>query len=198
MNILKALVLLAAVFCLIEAGRFFAVAAGAAADTRILVVETQKRLVSTDQNINALLLQLGLVADNVRRATDAQKSATTQTLAILLHTDRLLTDAQKSVDQITTHSVRAMDDLKAPLADLDTTLRSLNTVVADQNIPKALANLEETSRQTSIAAAHVEQTTDDVSKIAHHYEQEIIKPASLVKRLSGYVLTGLKAILIFK
>lgn len=198
MKYIKAFMFLTIAFCFLAASGFFLEATSAVNESRMFIAEAEKRLVYTDQNVNAFLVQLGLVTDNIRRATEAQKSVTTQTLHILKHTDRLLTQTQTSVSDVAAHSVRAMDSLEPPLASLDKTLQSLNVIVADQNIPRTLANLEQTSKSTSLAAAHIAGTTDDVEKIAHHYEVEITKPVSTLRRLGGYALTGLKAVLLFK
>lgn len=195
---LQVAVLLAAIFCLFTVGGFFIEATKAVGDSRVLIAETQKRLVYTDQNVNAMLVQLGLVADNVRRATDAQKEATAKELQILQHTDDLLTQTQANVALLTSHTTATIDSFQVPLARMDQTLQDLNKVVADGNITQTLANVQETSKQTAIAAAHIAQTSDDVRKVADHYEATLTHPVSIVKNIFKGALVGLRAYFLLK
>jgi hypothetical protein len=62
---LKALALFAAVFALVELGLLFREATAVVRETKPLIAETDKRLDGTFRNLNAILIQAGLVAARV-------------------------------------------------------------------------------------------------------------------------------------
>jgi len=201
----KVLLLLSAAFCLIALGVFFTEASKAARGAQALVksstdlvVETQRRVKDTSQNLNAILLQVGIVASRLQEASEAQKQVSKKTLDILNHADNLLTQTAADETTITAHSVQTLDAVQPALVDLDKSIQGLNHIINDEHITQTLANLQKTSDQVAITATNVAKTTDHVEKVADHYEKEVMKPVSLGKRIFGYVVIGLKALTIFK
>lgn len=207
LNYLKAAVLLAACFCLIFAGLFFREAMSAArgagllvADTRVFVAETQRRLVDTSQNTNAVLLQVGLAADNVRRASESQKQVTKKTLAILSSTDALIRQVASNTQDITDHADTTLDAANQVLGHLDETsvalthtVRSADVLITDPKLTEILGHINDTTAQANIAVANVAATTKKVDV----YVERITKPASLLQRVfMGLLDVGYKARLV--
>jgi ABC-type transporter Mla subunit MlaD len=159
-----------------------------------LVTEANTRMVGTSQNLNAVLIQVGLVADNVRRASESQHAVSTKTLAMLDNVNTLLKRTQDNADTITLHTVQTMDDFKPVLDQLAITTKEVNALVANDNIPQTLSNLNETSKQAAATMTqatatmgHVDAMTDEAQGWLH---QEL-KPPSLAKRIYNTVVSTL-------
>jgi ABC-type transporter Mla subunit MlaD len=144
-----------------------------------LAVEANTRLVGTSQNVNALLIQLGLTADNLRRASESERQVSKKTLSILDNTNRLLAQTQKNSTEITLHTVQTMDDIRPVLDQLTTTTKEVNKLVADDNIPQILQNLNETSKQVVVTSQHLNKTSENVDK----FVAKATKPASVAKQI---------------
>lgn len=104
---------------LLSANAFVVNANNVASAVGATTAETQHRVVDTSQNINALLVQMGLAADNIRRASDRQSVVTNKTLAILDHTDALIAQVSGNVDALTTHSTAVLDAVPPVLDQLN-------------------------------------------------------------------------------
>lgn len=198
-------VLVSVAYCVISIGVFFNQATRTAAQAQELVVsseslvtETQRRIKDTSQNLNAILLHVDIVAGRIERVSRSQEQASNKYIAILNHTDRLITDSQGNMDQITAHTVQAMDSLQPPMKDLDATVQALNHIVADENIPKTLAAVQASAASVAVTANNVARTTDNVDKIVAHYEKQVTAPVSFMKRVASYAFVALKTVLVFK
>lgn len=151
-----------------------------------LVAESKVRMVGTSQNLNAVLIQVGLVADNVRRASESQDKVSKKTLALLDNANELLAHTKANEDQITLHTVQTMDGVKPVLDQLAVTATEVNTLVADQNVPQILTNLNDTSKQVTATMEQATATMENVTKTSaavQGYVQNAVKPPSRAKRI---------------
>lgn len=163
-------------------------------DADALVKEANTRMVGTSQNLNALLIQAGLAMDNVRRASESQKAVSTKTLALLDSANALLLHTQKNTDEITLHTVQAMDGVKPVLAQLTLTLQDVNKLVSDQNIPLILGNLNDTSKQAVLTMQHTDETMSHVDAMtgeAQGWLHKELKPPSVAKRIYNFTVSTL-------
>ena len=109
-------------------------------DTRELVQETQRRIIDTSKNTNALLIQAGLAADNARRASESQEFYHRRLSTLLDETET---------------SLKA---LSAAIEHTDTTLN--NTLLA-----QAAATLKSTELVAFETANAVRVTTDGLKPV---------------------------------
>lgn len=185
-RLLKAGTFLAAIFCFISLGSLFHHLDGTLMGVDSLVAESKVRMVGTSQNLNAVLIQVGLVADNVRRASESQDKVSKKTLALLDNANELLAHTKANEDQITLHTVQTMDGVKPVLDQLAVTATEVNTLVADQNVPQILTNLNDTSKQVTATMEQATATMENVTKTSaavQGYVQNAVKPPSRAKRI---------------
>src|SRR5438046_8000832 len=118
--------------------------------------EARKRLVDTSQNMNVILIQSGLAADEARRAAIEQRAYWNQAGAETVTAIRQIQQTTKSVDdsqkQIAQATVMSLQSLQ-PAAQASTEamqqaandLESLNKILADQNIAQLIEHLKQTA-----------------------------------------------------
>lgn len=185
-DILIVVLLLVMASCVLEIGKL-------AYDVRDLVQETKKREQDVASNTNALLIQLGLAADNVRRASEQERQVSAKTISILNHADQLLTDTKANEDTITAHTVQAVDGIPPLLAQLRDTTEHADALVTDPKIVESLSNIQDGTKQLAGAAENVNGATADLKKKT----EQLLKPASLSVRVATWslrVLAGVRDI----
>jgi ABC-type transporter Mla subunit MlaD len=155
-----------------------------------VVGEAQRRLVDTSQNLNALLIQLGLTSDELRRAAVEQRvywnKAGAETVSALQRTNDVLRqveetthsvdESQKSISTATVTALQALPQAaQASTAAMQQAARDLETldkILADQNIPATLL--------------HVNRTADHLESMSYSLDVAVkrwTKPQSVFKSL---------------
>jgi uncharacterized membrane protein YdfJ with MMPL/SSD domain len=197
-NVLKG----AGIFALVCAGFFFLALRHTsqeidltAQDTRKLVAEAQVRLKDTSQNLNAILLQTGLAADEARRASVEQRqyldTIAKKTIDVLTQTQSTIAQlgdtTQKVGGDVHTMSeatVTAVDSLPSLLEQANKTLQATEKVIADPNIPRTFENVNKVSESLAVTADNVAKTSDHIEKKV----AQLVKPASFMKRIVMSIL----------
>lgn len=158
-------------------------------------VEARRRIADTSQNLNAILVQTGLAADEMRRAATDQKSywdqAGKQTVSALQKTNNVLDEAQRTLyslnnsqQQIANATVRSLAGAPAAIeASTDamkqaaTDLQTVNQILGDAHIPATLAHVDATM-------AHLDSSTAAIDVAVKRWT----KPGSMLKSLFMGVL----------
>ena len=212
MKFLKALLLISGIICLLSIAGFFVQTIylekelrNAVKDSDALVLEAHTRLVGTSQNLNAILIQVGLASDEARRAAIEQRaywSKNSQEMTGLLTDARtVLSSVQKTtedvdlkLDEITQSTTSALDAIPPTLEQSRTTMaaatNSLNAatvLISDPNIPSTLKHIDATAGHIEGASAAIEVRV-----------KQLTKPASLIKQIFTFILdAGSKARVLF-
>lgn len=136
--------------------------------------ETHKRIADTSSNVNALLIQLGLTADEARRAAIEQRAywdkAGAETVRALGKTNDVLDQANRTLSSVDESQRRIADQTIAALSSLPASvqaatgamnqaaadLRSANTILQDPNIPQTLAHLNSTASHLDSTSASID------------------------------------------
>jgi uncharacterized protein YoxC len=153
-------------------------------------VELQARADGTSQNLNAILIQAGLAADQARLASIEERQ---YLRAISKETFQVLASAKETVDTLSgtlkstgqdLHSVSiSLVATTGHLNDLldqgNTTLRTANGVIGDPAVPQTLQNLQKASLETARATASLAGAASDIQKKVH----DLTRPVSLVKQV---------------
>jgi ABC-type transporter Mla subunit MlaD len=158
------------------------------------VVESQTRMVGTSQNLNAILIQVGLATDNVRRASETQSQVSKKTLALLDNANDLLAHTQANTDEITLHTVQTMDAVRPVFESVGATTVAANKLLSDPNIPLILQNLNDTSKETTATMQQVTGTMANVNTTTKHIEGWVdkeLKPPTLPQRIYKQVTSWL-------
>jgi len=158
-----------------------------------LTVQTTADLHGAAQNANAVLLQLGITADEVRRAATEERAhwlRTSHETALTMRaarqlidrTDRklndgLLPDLQLQQDQVAAAATTALDSL-GHSADL------LAAQLSDPHLTAIAGNLDQASAGLELTSDHLAHTTADIEVEVH----KLTRPASFAKRFGGAVL----------
>lgn len=181
MKLAKDILILALLLCLIELA---GVVNRMLKHVDQLTVEANTRMVGTSQNVNALLIQLGLTADNVRRASMSEQQVSKKTLALLDHTDGLISSTQANVTQITQHANTTLDGLGTLEAALTNTLNT-GVVPTLEQLRQAIASVDKNLLQDpdiKTVLAELAKTSEHVDVSSEHVEHMI---AYLDKKLTG-------------
>jgi hypothetical protein len=184
MKIVKAIMLLAATFCMTAIGIFFVEMAKTARETQTLVADAQADMAATNKKVQAILLHLDRTAGEVAIASTKEQEVSRKTIAILDHADRLLTQTENNTNEITSHTVQAIDQLPPLLVSLRDTTEAAKNLVSDRRIVESLQNIDETTKQAAGAMDNVNQSTANLKKKT----DELLKPASLSVRIATWTL----------
>jgi hypothetical protein len=167
------------------------------AETHALVVDTRKKVDDTSSNLNAILIQAGLAADQARLASIEQreylKLLNTNLDKTFAHANMVLIQAQTTLAQVgdTTQKVGedvhgtseativALKELVPLLAQARATLESAQKRVDDPAITSTLQQVDATMKAVTGTLQNVEKMSVNVEKRV----QQLMKPASLTKRV---------------
>ncbi len=204
---LKALALFAAVFALAELGLLFREATGVIRETKPLIAETDKRLDGTFRNLNAILIQAGLVAARIEDLSrnmddvatrqgkywEALQSKTIVSLdrlnasadaltALLTNTDSsfnggLIPEAAESLDSIKEMTKEASDRANASLEDI-------HRLLSDPAWAASLASIQDTTEHISGISEELEEASRQMPGIA----QSVNQIASTSSRYRRWIL----------
>lgn len=174
-------------------------------ETRDLVKDTRKKVDDTSSNLNAILIQAGLAADEARQASIEQHAYLAQMNKNLDQTfsEINLTIAQVrdttqkvggDVHETSQATVNALNGLPPLLNQADKTLQATEKVITDPHIPATLNQIDQTMTAVTGTMQNVEKTTGHIEKRV----QQLTKPASLTKRIFTSILDiGYKVKLLF-
>ena len=179
-----------------------------AREARTTVAETRTRLIDLSQNANGVLIQAGLVLDNVRQAAETQQAsarevmensakASKKAVETLDGVNKLVTKmGQELVPEVTrtvvktgntveilgkeaVFAVRQMEwELTPALRSLAEAGQGAAVTMNDPNIGKSLANVERLTQDAADTMGHVES----MGKTADETLKRVTKPGSLVLR----------------
>jgi methyl-accepting chemotaxis protein len=211
---LKALALFAAVFALVELGLLFREATAVVRETKPLIAETDKRLDGTFRNLNAILIQAGLVAARIEdlsrnmgdvasrqgkywEALQAKTIASLDKLnasadaltALLANTDngingRLIPEAAESLDSIKALTKEATADLAETSDRANASLDDIHRLLSDPAWAGSLASIQNTTQHVSGISMELEAASRQIPEIA----QSINKIASISSRYRRWIL----------
>jgi hypothetical protein len=206
-DMLKALALFAAIFALAELGLLFREATGAIRETKPLIAETNKRIDGTFRNLNAILIQAGLVAARIEDLSrnmdevatrqgkywEALQSKTIVSLdrlnasadaltALLSNTDnsingKLIPEASSLLDSIQAMTKEASDRANASLEDI-------HRLLSDPAWAASLASIQDTTQHVSGITAELEEASRQMPGIA----QSVNQIASTSSRYRRWIL----------
>lgn len=150
------------------------------------------------QNVNAILLQAGLAADQARLASRDQREYARKFDAKL---DETLAGVNKAVVSVTGDLHSTTEDVHATLVTLPELVRTLNESVQsidkrvnDPVVSRTLEGLAGAAEQTAKTMAHVDAVTANVEKMSDDAQESFHKTMhpSRWQVARGSMLTGLK------
>lgn len=179
--------------------------------SKLTMVNLDRRVSDTSQNVNAALIQLGLATDEVRRASIEQRrywsdtaKETTRTIAsvrslvertdvelnerILPETNALLVRTNGTLEEIRPRMVDLLDQGTRATSDLDVGVLLLNKRLGDPKIDGALGNMVMASGNVAVATGALAEASKDVRERVH----QATRPASFAVRV-GSTLLGIGA-----
>jgi ABC-type transporter Mla subunit MlaD len=175
-------------------------------ETRALVADARSKVDDTSSNLNAILIQAGLAADQARQASVEQRDYLKQLNGNLdrtfSHVNELLAQAQDTtqtvggdVHQISQATVTALNGLPPVLDQANKTLAASEKVISDPNIPATVAEVNKSMVAVTGTMQNVEKTTAHVEKKV----DEMTRPVSWVKRVFTALFDiGYRAAIIIK
>jgi hypothetical protein len=208
---LKAFALFAAVFALAECGLLFREAVGFIRETKPLIAETDRRLDGTFRNLNAILIQAGLVAARIEdlsrnmdgaatrqgRYWEALQEKTIESLdrlnasadaltLLLANTDnsinaKLVPNAADSLGSIEALTKEATTDLSEASDRANASLDDIHRLLADPAWAASLASIQETTEHVSGIAMELEEASRQMPEIARSVN-EIASTSSRYRR----------------
>ena len=119
---------------------------------------------------------------------------------VLVRTDKSLNDIlvprlARQLEDADILTEQAAQDLHATVMALQPTLENLARAsqnaadtIADPEIKASLANLEETTKQSSVAMAHLADITAAGDETARYYQKKLTTPEGFLKTLANFVL----------
>lgn len=183
------------------------------------VVEAQRRVVDTSQNLNGLIIQLGLTSDQIHQAAIEQRKLTAETTrktnealdranTLIANLDsnineKLLPEATRTVSKLS----GSADGLTKLAADVSATVKALeptleNLAVAskgaadrmnDPSLQKTLENIERGTKGLAESSENLSAMTAD-ARVALH---KALKPANLIwsgfKFIAQWTVNALQA-----
>jgi hypothetical protein len=168
--------------------------------------EAHERMVGTSQNLNAILIQVGIASDEARRAASEQRvywnKVGAESVLAIQKTNDVLTTAQKTLNSIddsqkliAATTIKSLEGVPVTIqastnamneAALD--LQTTNRILSDPNIPQTLAHLNET-------AGHLDNTSASIDTAVKRWT----KPGNFFRSLfTGLLDTGSKVAVIVK
>src|SRR3990172_2506660 len=177
----------------------------------LLLRESRRRLVDTSTNLNAVLLQTGIAADNVRRASEKWEAASDEQQKywrdISKETREAVKELRASVKRTDTNlNDRLLPEMTRFLQANDQRLAGLTneTIVSLQDTTTRLNALLDSTTSAADSAKNlfadpnipkslenIEQSTENINKTTAHIEKKVeqmTKPANLAVRVGFFVL----------
>jgi hypothetical protein len=155
-----------------------------------MTVEAQTTMRATSQNLNAILIQTGIAADQARLAATEQRAYWEKTS---LDSDKTVKALRLTIDRaalLLSHTDQQLNDLTFPNLNaqisqvgqsgvssakaLESSADALHDLFADPHLSGLVVNLDQTS-------ASLSQTAASGAHVAKFYETKLTKPASLAK-----------------
>jgi hypothetical protein len=208
---LKAFTLFATVFALAELGLLFRETSGVIRETKPLIAETDRRLDGTFRNLNAILIQAGLVAARIEdlsrnmdgaatrqgkywEALQAKTIASLDRLnasadaltALLSNTDnsingRLIPNAVDSLDSIEALTKEASADLSEASDRANASLDDIHRLLSDPAWAESLNSIQSTTENVSGMTAELEKASRQIPEISRSVN-EIASTSSRYRR----------------
>jgi hypothetical protein len=165
-----------------------------AASVRELAAESQQRIKDTSQNANALLIQLGLTADNVRRASEKNEQYTEQAMRILRKTETTVETLNTALVHLD-YNVNAMvQKAELSLADSEQVMRAAAQAIDDtnNNLQPVLDNAAKDMELLGYFIQDANRAIDDVNKTTEAFADVAPRIAANVEKMSadGTIVTG--------
>jgi hypothetical protein len=173
--------------------------------------EATRRMIDTSKNTNALLIQMGLVADNVRRASEAQETYVKgsqailkQTVAVLQQTEKTLYAAQEAattVNIVTAETGKNINeqtlptlqrDLNKATADLGQTLQTANNTLKSIDKMATNADLTQTFTNINFATTELMQMSREIAKATPELAENSVIITANVAEITKNVATYTK------
>lgn len=148
-------------------------------DADAAVLDIQGQVTGVRQNLNAVLIQLGLTADEARRASIEQrtywKQIGAESVIAVRHADGLIVAATDTINRTGDDLHGVTTGVQFDLQTLDKVLLDLEAVAAnaDRNLannpdlPRALKSAADGMEQINRTTANLEQTSADVRDRVH-------------------------------
>lgn len=193
LDLAKVLVMFSVCFMCIAAGIFInhtnttVTNLGSKVSTTIDDVDsTVKRTDLLARQASYLVLNAGLTADQLRKASIKETVMLDTTNATLLKTltdvDDLVVTSRQTVKDVQP----VLEQTKTTIATLDSTAANLNTLMSSPAIAKSLVNIEETTAATALASQHAEGILKDGKEEADKF----VHPAKKKLGFWGGVMAG--------
>jgi len=186
-----------------------------AVKTQEVLTEAQRRIKDTSQNANAILIQVGLAADEWRRASESSKSYNQKVTKILDDSDAMLVATNEKLSNVLDQTAATMGDIgvvsKRLEGDvkpaLDAATISFNNIsvaagnvaltVADPSIQKTLVNIEATTENLKTTSdelisigKHIDNSTANIDKAV----ERSTRPATFAAKAGLMVLSSMGAV----
>jgi hypothetical protein len=149
-----------------------------------LIGEIQKVVVTT----NATLVEVRGASEDERIALQSQNKrildVLDQTETALINLQSAVDDIDKNTGKVSEASVAAVTQLQPLLIESTNSIKAAGVLLSDPKLTQTAANLASSTEHISQMTAHLEHTTDQID----HKVEEMLKPASLIKRIAGEVL----------
>jgi len=178
-----------------------------ATDTDDAVKELKKRVVDTSQNLNALLIQLGLASYEAQAASREQRAywnkigkESVTLIADLDATVKGLNETQagigKDEHEVVAKLELALVELPPLIRNLQTVTQTVNNQAANPDIKRAIAGLADTSEQTAKTMVQVEGTAANVKGMSDDVRKSVSNSLhpSKMHIFIGWLVTGAKIV----
>src|SRR3990167_1767749 len=183
----------------------------AAVEGALLLRESRNRVVDTSTNLNAVLLQTGIAADNVRRASEKWEAASDEQQKYWRDISKEKREPVKELRVAMKRTDKNLNDWLLPELSAaivknsgDLSALAATTNIAIQRIEPQVNNLLTTTSDAANAAGklfadpniprsleNIEQSTENINKTTAHIEkrvEQMTKPANLAVRVGFFVL----------
>ena len=178
-----------------------------------LEVEAQRRLVDTSQNTNALLIQLGLTADELRRAaqtqtrywdetgkktaeiaTELQGASTQLNKEILPRTEVLLADSDAELLGVGSRAQGVLLSSDKAIAELQDFSAQAVAVVSDPSLKQTETEFARAATATADSAENVRKATGDLAQAIHRETRPVSFAVKTAEFLIGNTANVMNAV----
>lgn len=160
--------------------------------------DPDKGIRGTLQNTNAILIQVGLTADEIRRTSMEQRVAARKVDEKILDTVghvNVLADSAVYDLHATSLDVRTVLNRLPPLLDATTAaVNSTNELVSNSDIAATLHNINLTTGEMDVTLKHVAGVTANLETMSGELSKSLHRTLNPTKKslALGYVMTALK------
>ncbi len=174
----------------------------------LLIDQSNIKLVDTARNTNAVLIQFGLVAENIRRASESQQVYIQRSLRLLDDTQGLLNSAQRAIEHTSdsmnltvltvNDTVKTTDQrIQQTLSAANVSLNQARALLTDPKLAEAIANINITTGTLAKAAPslaeniqvdsqNAKDATEHAGEITLNVEKAT-RPKGLFRRLMDFI-----------